>query len=62
MNEKALESQIKEDMVHYKQKNIFFFIYDKDKIVRNPPAFKECYEEMMVGKNIYVVIHQPKKL
>lgn len=62
MNEKTLESQIKEDMVHYKQKNIFFFIYDKDKIVRNPPAFKECYEEMMVGKNIYVVIHQPKKL
>ncbi|MDE5700027.1 MAG: hypothetical protein K2I96_21910, partial [Lachnospiraceae bacterium] len=62
MNENALESQIKEDMVHYKQKNIFFFIYDKDKIVRNPPAFKECYEKMMVEKNIFVVIHQPKKL
>ena len=62
MNEKSLESQIKNDMVHYKQKNIFFFVYDKNKIIKNPPAFKESYEEMMEEKNIYVVIHQPKKL
>lgn len=62
MQEKLLGEQIKADMVHYKQKNIFFFIYDKDKIIKNPLVFKESYEKMVSEKKIFVIIHQPKML
>lgn len=62
MSEKKLGEEIKADMVQYKQKNIYFFIYDKSKIIRNPLLFKEEYEKMEPNKNIYIIIHQPKKL
>lgn len=62
MSEKKLGEEIKADMVQYKQKNIYFFIYDKSKIIKNPLLFKEEYEKMEPNKNIYIIIHQPKKL
>ena len=34
-------------MVHYSAKNIYFFIYDKEKLIDNLCNFKSIYEEKM---------------
>lgn len=62
MSLKKLVEEIEADMVHYSAKNIYFFIYDKEKIIRDPFNFKKTYEEKMEGKQIHVIIHQPKVL
>lgn len=62
MTEKDLSEQIKADMVHYKQREIYFFIYDKNKIIKNMESFKKTYEAMLNEKKIHIIIHQPKYL
>ncbi len=62
MTEKSLGEEIKADMVHYKQKEIYFFIYDKNKIIKNMESFKNAYESMLNEKKIHIIIHQPKYL
>lgn len=59
---KKLVEEIEADMVHYNAKNIYFFIYDKVKLIENPCNFKKAYEEKMKDKRIYIIIHQPKIL
>lgn len=59
---KKLIEEIEADMVHYSAKELFFFIYDKEKIIENPPVFKNVYEEKMKDKQIHIIIHQPKIL
>lgn len=59
---KKLVEEIEADMVHYSEKNIYFFIYDKEKLIENPWNFKKTYEEKMKDKHIYIMIHQPKIL
>ena len=62
MSLKKLIEEIEADMVHYSEKNICFFIYDKEKIIENAFRFKKTYEEKMKDKHIHVIIHQPKIL
>lgn len=62
MTQKKLMEAIASDMVHYHAKNIYFFIYDKDKIIKNKDAFINTYENAVYGKNIHIVLHQPKIL
>ena len=45
-------------MVH----RIYFYIYDKEKIIDNPELFKKTYENKIYEKNIYIEILQPKEL
>ncbi len=49
-------------MVHYSAEHIYFFIYDKEKIIENPQLFRNIYENKVKGKQIHIVIHQPKIL
>lgn len=62
MKQKKLTEEIEADIVHYAAKNIYFFIYDKEKIIENPQAFKANYEKIIKEKNIHIIIHQPKIL
>lgn len=62
MPPKKLIEEVEADMVHYRYKDIFFFIYDKSKIISNPLNFKNTYETKTDNKNIYIIIHQPKIL
>lgn len=62
MRLKKLIEEIEADIVHYSAKNIYFFIYDKEKIIENPLVFKQRYEEIIKEKQIHIVIHQPKIL
>ncbi len=59
---KQLSEQIAADIIHYSFKNIYFFIYDKCKIIDNISAFKKTYEKSIGDKKVYVIVHQPKNL
>ena len=58
---KKLIEEIEADMVHYHAKNIYFFLYDKAKIIENPLAFKQTYVDRIKDKQIHIIIHQEKK-
>lgn len=60
MSLKKLTEEIEADMIHYNAENIYFFLYDKEKIIENPMVFKKCYEEKIKEKKVYIIIHQPK--
>ena len=60
MPQKKLIEELEADMVH--AKHIYFFIYDKEKIIENPRLFRNIYENKVKGKQIHIVIHQPKIL
>ena len=62
MTIKNLTEEIASDMVHYTANHIFFFIYDKNKIIKNPQAFKDTYEKNGNEKTTYIILHQPKIL
>lgn len=62
MKWKRLIEEIEADMVHYSASNIYFYIYDKEKIIDNPEIFKSVYEKKIQGKNVKIVIVQPKML
>jgi hypothetical protein len=62
MKPKKLTEEIEADMVHYNAEHIYFFIYDKEKILENPRLFKETYESKIKDKQIHIIIHQPKIL
>lgn len=62
MKIKKLTEEIAADMVHYSAQNLYFFLYDKEKIIENPSVFKETYEKKIKDKRIYIIIHQPKTL
>lgn len=62
MKIKKLIEEIEADMVHYSASNIYFFLYDKEKIIEDPMVFKQTYEGKIKGKRIHLVIHQPKFL
>lgn len=62
MAQKKLVEEIEADMVHYSAECIYFFIYDKEKIIENPLNFRITYEKKITDKQIHIIIHQPKIL
>lgn len=62
MTERKLSDEISIDIYHYQSSNIFFFIYDKNKIVKNKTAFIKAYSKVMENKNIETVVIQPISL
>ena len=62
MPQKKLIEELEADMVHYHAEHIYFFLYDREKIIENPGLFRNIYENKVKGKQIHIVIHQPKIL
>lgn len=62
MPQRRLIEEIEADMVHYHAEYIYFFIYDREKIIENPQLFRDIYENKVKGKQVHIVIHQPKIL
>ena len=52
MKPKKLIEEIEADMVHYSADHIYFFIYDKEKIIENPQLLQSTYENKVKGKNL----------
>lgn len=61
MSEKSLTEQIGADITHYRSKYRLFFIYDKNKIIKNKDAFEReyTYVEKDPAKDIRMFIVQP---
>lgn len=55
-------STVRTDIIHYSVSNIYFFIYDKEKIIENPIILKNHLEKKAKEKQIHIIIHQPKRL
>lgn len=63
MNERSLSEEIASDIVHYSNKYIFFYIYDKENIIKNPINFKNTYEKKEIEqKEILIEIVQSIEL
>lgn len=59
MTEKQLIEEIGADAFYYQASMVFFYIYDKNKIIKNPAALKNALEAKRNEKTIKVIIHQP---
>lgn len=62
MTERSLTEEIGSDAYHYQYNHIFFFIYDKEKIIKNKVAFENTYNKSFNEKNISTIIVQPVNL
>ena len=64
MSERQLTEELGADSFHYPADNICFFIWDRNKIIKNPEAFKKAFEEnpSEKSKTIKVFITQPMEL
>nr|WP_275051287.1 hypothetical protein [Brevibacillus agri] len=61
MQERELTEQIGSDAFHYQEKYIYFFIYDKHRVIANVDAFSKAYSKSLNTheKQIETVIIQP---
>lgn len=56
--ERQLSEEIASDMVHYEATKVFFYIYDKAKVIQNSSSFIKTYEEKDFGrKKVHVIIY-----
>lgn len=62
MNLKMLTEQIEADIVHYKADSIYFYIYDKEKVIKDRAAFETYFNRSFDGKRIRIIILQPVNL
>lgn len=62
MIERKLTEEIGSDIYHYPHRNVYFFIYDKVKLIKNVDAFTNRYSTSSEEKYIQTVIIQPQTL
>ena len=53
------KEEIEADIVHYKADYIFFYIYDKEKIIKDRHAFETNFNRSFAGKEVRIIILQP---
>lgn len=58
-NLKKLTEEIEADIVHYKTDYIIFYIYDKEKIIKDRHAFETNFNKSFDGKEVMTIILQP---
>lgn len=56
---KKLTEEIEADIVHYKADCIYFYIYDKEKIVKDKYVFEKNFNRNFDGKEVRMIILQP---
>ncbi len=59
MSLKKLTEEIEADIVHYQEKYIFFYIFDKEKIIKEKQNFENRFNHMFDKKNVRAIIQQP---
>lgn len=59
MSLKKLTEEMEADIVHYKADYIYFYIYDKEKIVKDRQAFETAFNREFDGKHIKSILLQP---
>lgn len=59
MNLKKLTEEIEADIVHYQADTIYFYVYDKEKIIKDRHAFETHFNCVFDGKKVRLIILQP---
>lgn len=59
MSLKKLTEELEADIVHYKADFIYFYIYDKEKIIKDKQNFEAYFSKEFDGKKASVIILQP---
>ena len=54
--------EIEADIVHYQEKNIFFYVYDKKKIIKETKNFNDYFNKQFDRKTVKPFVLQPVKL
>ena len=64
MSEKQLIEEMGADSFHYRADTVYFFICDKNRVIKNPEAFKKAFarEKKKDGKTVKVFVLQAKDL
>lgn len=62
MGIKKLTEEIEADIVHYQADFIYFYIYDKVKIIKDRHSFMAAFNRMFDGKRVEVIILQPVQM
>lgn len=64
MSERQLTEEIGADITKYPVEHLFFFIYDKDRIIRNKEVFERNFTKSHkeVGKEVETIVLQPVML
>ena len=62
MTLKKLIEEIEADIVHYQEKNIFFYVYDKKKIIKETKNLNVYFNKQFDRKTVKLFVLQPVKL
>jgi hypothetical protein len=62
MNVKRLTEELEADIVHYQARIIYFYIYDKEKIIKERDHFQNYFNRIFDGKEVKLFILQPIKM
>lgn len=62
MKLKKLTEEIEADIVHYTEKVVVFFVYDKAKIIKEKQNYETHFNRVFDGKEIVMIIQQPIQL
>lgn len=58
MSERKLSEEVAADIIHYQCENLFFYIYDKEGIIRNADSFRNSYEDKTISaKAVRMIIY-----
>ena len=59
MSLKKLTEELEADIVHYKADFIYFYIYDKEKLIKDKQNFEAYFSKEFDGKKVIAIILQP---
>lgn len=59
MSLKKLTEEIEADIVHYQEAYILFYVYDKEKIIKEKQNYEKQFNRVFDEKNIKIIIQQP---
>ena len=62
MNVKKLTEEIEADIVHYQEENILFYVYDKEKIIKEKLNYENYFNRVFDHKIVNIIIQQPINL
>lgn len=62
MAQQLKTEEVEADIVHYNADFIYFYIYDKEKIIKDKQNFEASFNKKFDGKKVTIIILQPVKI
>lgn len=62
MTIKKLTEELEADIIHYRAKTLYFYIFDKEKLVLDRSGFERYFNWEFDGKEVKIFLLQPVKM